>query len=142
MLEINHLELFWTYMIVNYPGIMSEIIGICKSAHFLPVLCTMRTSENRSGPLSTCTGNPCQCTGTSSPVSTGDLPALSMQVLNRPLTSSLLYVNQIQNNRCENFRGQSSVVVTRLPCNDKDVGSKPAATRNEKTDIMRPPYRR
>ena len=48
----------------------------------------MRTSEDRSGPLVTCTGNPCQSTGTSSPVSTGHLPALSMQVTNGPDRSS------------------------------------------------------
>ena len=34
---------------------------------------SMRTSEDRSGPLVTCTGNPCQSTGTSSPVSIVDL---------------------------------------------------------------------
>ena len=48
----------------------------------------MRTSEYRSGPLVTCTGNPWQSTGTSSPVSTGDLPVLSMQVTNGPDRSS------------------------------------------------------
>ena len=49
----------------------------------------MRTSEDRSGPLVTCTGNPCQSTGTSSPVSTGDLPVLPVQVTNGPDRSSL-----------------------------------------------------
>ena len=48
----------------------------------------MRTSEDRSGPLVTYTGNPCQSTGTSSPVSTGDLPGLSMQVTHGPDRSS------------------------------------------------------
>ena len=48
----------------------------------------MRTSEDRSGPLVTCTGNPCQSTGTSSPVSTGDLPVLPVQVTNGPDRSS------------------------------------------------------
>ena len=48
----------------------------------------MRTSEDRSGPLVTCTGNPCQSTGTSSPVSTGDLPVLPVQVTNVPDRSS------------------------------------------------------
>ena len=36
----------------------------------------MRASEDWSGPFVTCTGNPCQSTGTSSPVSTGHLPVL------------------------------------------------------------------
>ena len=49
---------------------------------------SMRTSEDQSGPLVTCTGNPCLSTGTSSPVSTGDLPGLSMQVTNGPDRSS------------------------------------------------------
>ena len=48
----------------------------------------MRASEDRSGPLVTCTGNPCQSTGTSSPVSTGDLPVLPVQVTNGPDRSS------------------------------------------------------
>ena len=48
----------------------------------------MRTSEDRAGPLVTCTGNPCQSTGTSSPVSTGDLPVLPAQVTNGPDRSS------------------------------------------------------
>ena len=50
----------------------------------------MRTSEDRSGPLATCTCtcNPCQSTGTSSPVSTGDLPGLPVQVTNGPDRSS------------------------------------------------------
>ena len=48
-----------------------------------------RTSEDRSGPLVTCTGNLCQSTGTSSPVSTGDLPVLPVQVTNGPDRSSL-----------------------------------------------------
>ena len=42
---------------------------------------SMRTSEDRSGSL----GNPCQSTGTSSLVSTGDLP---VQVTNGPDLSS------------------------------------------------------
>ena len=48
----------------------------------------MGTSEDRSGPLVTCTGNPCKSTGTSSPVSTGDIPVLPVQVTNGPDRSS------------------------------------------------------
>ena len=48
----------------------------------------MRASEDRSGPLVTCTGNPCQSTGTSSPVSTGDQHVLPVQVTNGPDWSS------------------------------------------------------
>ena len=53
---------------------------------FLPFLFpqAMRTSEDRSGPLVTCKGNPCQSTGSSSPVSTGNLPVLPLQVTNDP----------------------------------------------------------
>ena len=40
------------------------------------------------------------------------------------------------------FGGLSSVAVTRPPCNDKDMGLNPAATRYKKNDIGRPPYRR
>ena len=43
---------------------------------------SMRASEDRSGPLVTCKGIPCQSTGTSSPVSTGDLHVLPVQVTN------------------------------------------------------------
>ena len=52
----------------------------------------LRISKELSGPLSTYTGNPCQSTGTSTPVSTGDLPVLSMLVLNGRPTSSILLV--------------------------------------------------
>ena len=55
----------------------------------------MRTSEDRSGPLVTCTGNPCQSTDTSSLVSTGDLPGLSMQVTNGPDRSSEVLIGEI-----------------------------------------------
>ena len=48
----------------------------------------LRTSEDRSGPLVTCTGNPYQSTGTSSLVSTGDLHVLPVQVTNGPDRSS------------------------------------------------------
>ena len=48
----------------------------------------MRNPEDRSGPLVTCTGNPYQSAGTSSPVSTGDLPVLPVQVTNGPDRSS------------------------------------------------------
>ena len=44
----------------------------------------MRWSEDRTWHLVTFTGNPCQSTGTSSPVSTGDLPVLPVQVINGP----------------------------------------------------------
>ena len=56
----------------------------------------MRTSEDRSGPLVTCTGNPCQSTGTSSPVSTGDLPVLPVQVTNCPDRSSEVLIEIIR----------------------------------------------
>ena len=48
----------------------------------------MRASEDQSRPLVTCTGSPCQSTGTGSPVSTGDLPVLPVQVTNGPDRSS------------------------------------------------------
>ena len=44
----------------------------------------MKNSEDWSRPLVTCTGNPCQSTGTSSPVSTGNLPVLPVKVTNCP----------------------------------------------------------
>ena len=53
---------------------------------YLPFL--IRDSKDWSRPLVTCTGNPCQSTGTSSPVSTGDLPVLPLQVTNGPGGSS------------------------------------------------------
>ena len=55
----------------------------------------MRTSEDRSGPLVTCTGSPCQSTGTSSPVSTGDLPVLPVQVANGPDRSSEVLIQPV-----------------------------------------------
>ena len=48
----------------------------------------MMTSEDRSKPLVTCTGNPCQSTGTSSLVRTGNLAVLPVQVTNSPDRSS------------------------------------------------------
>ena len=54
--------------------------------------CPMRTSEDRSGPLVTCIGNLCQSKGTSSPVSTGDIPVLPVQVTNGPDRSSELLI--------------------------------------------------
>ena len=44
-------------------------------------LLTLKSPGDESGPLISCTCNPCQSTGTSSLVSTGD-PVLSMQVIN------------------------------------------------------------
>ena len=64
------------------------LVTVCSS--------TMRTSEDRSGPLVTCTGNPCQSTGTNSPVSTGDLPVLPMQVTNGPDWSSEVLIGTCQ----------------------------------------------
>ena len=55
----------------------------------------MRASEDRSGLLVTCTGNPCQSTGTCSPVSTGDLPVLPVQVTNSPDRSSEVLIKPI-----------------------------------------------
>ena len=39
-------------------------------------------TEERSGPLVTCACNPCKSTGSTSSVSTGDLPVLPVQVTN------------------------------------------------------------
>ena len=52
------------------------------SVNYSVLILSMRNQEDRSGTLVTCTGNPCQSTGTSSPVSTGDLPVLPVQVTN------------------------------------------------------------
>ena len=40
---------------------------------------------------------------------------------------------------CHEFGGQSGVAVTRSHGNDQDVGSNPAAARNEKTHIRQTP---
>ena len=55
----------------------------------------MRASEDRSGPFVTCPGNPCQSTGTSSRVSTGDLPVLPVQVTNVPDRSSGFLISSV-----------------------------------------------
>ena len=60
---------------------MSQIFYLGLIFYFL-LLRPLRNPEDRSRPLVTCTGNPCQSTGTSSPVSTGDLPVLPVQVTN------------------------------------------------------------
>ena len=106
-----------TFMLMGPVGVPGW--GFCPLRRIGPQYpLLMRTSEDRSGPLVTCTGNPCQSTGTSSPVSTGDLPVLAMQVTHGPDQSSeVLIVNGDKyGQRSESFTlrqsGKSSLELT------------------------------
>ena len=97
-----------------------------KLEEFLNIHClagTMRTSEDRSGPLVTCTGNPCQSTGTSSPVSTGDLPVLLVHVTNGPDRSSeVLIEREFLSLLNKDIRGERGECINRLEVHGSSEG--------------------
>ena len=77
----------------------------------------MRTSEDRSGPLVTCTGNTCR-----SPVLTGELVpvdwhGLPVQVTNSPDRSSEVLIGKMQQVIVVSMVGKlSQLLVDSLPC--------------------------
>ena len=87
MYRIGHVNFmfFSQRWVANVKALSGEIWAI----HVVKMIPRpMRRSEDRAGPLVTCTGNPYKSTDTSSQVSTGDLPGLPVQVINDPDRSS------------------------------------------------------